>query len=107
MLGVCFAGVLTAHLLMPQVLVNRPERICIDCDGYVATVECKHIGKRFTLIMAGKRFKVAVADCATSQPVGQWPQKLGRSWLGDVTPLAGIGTLTSPTPALLCPANDG
>lgn len=102
LIGACVAGVMTAHMLMPEVLANRPERLCPECDGYIATVECKHIGTRYTLLMAGKRFRVMVADCATSKPVGQWPLKLGRPWLGDVAPLAGVGILTKPTPALLC-----
>lgn len=104
-LGVCFAGVMTAHMLMPEVLANRPERVCNDCDGYIATVECKHIGKRYTLLIGGKRFRVTVADCVTSKPVGQWPMKLGRPWLGDIAPFPGMSPLTKPTPVLLCPTS--
>lgn len=93
---------MTAHLLMGDVLANRPERVVPDVDGYIATVRCQELGQRYTLHIAGRRYNVVAADCAAWR-VGEWPTKGGRPWLGDVEPLAGLGVLTRPTPVLLCP----
>jgi hypothetical protein len=75
---------MTRHDVMPAVLANRPERAAADVDGYVATVECSRMGERLTLVINGRSYRVAVADCATSAAVGVWPMKNGRRWLGDV-----------------------
>lgn len=100
--GLCVAGVMTAHMLMPAVLENRPERVCTDCDGYIGAVKCQDMGKRYSLFVEGKRFRVAVADCAT-WAVGRWPYKAGQPWLGDIAPLPGLPPLSKPTQVLLCP----
>lgn len=82
--GRCEVGVMTRHDVMEAVLRNRPERVAEDVDGYIATVECSRMGERLTLVINGRSFRVAVADCATSAAVGVWPTKGGRIWLGDV-----------------------
>ena len=83
-LPVCEVGVMTRHDLMPQVLAARPERVDASVDGYIATVECKRVGETLTLRVNGRSYRVRVADCATSAPVGRWPTKGGAIWLGDI-----------------------
>jgi len=108
-LGACVAGVMTLHLLMGPVLAAHPERVRADVDGYVATVECREVGKVKVLLLGGRRYRVAVADCATAAPVGAWPQKRDpagvlQPWLGDAE-LGAIwpeGLAWRPQPAILC-----
>lgn len=80
----CEVGVMTRHDVMGAVLAERPERVVEGIDGYIALVECKHIGERYILWLGERMFDVSVADCVTSRPVGRWPEKGGIKWLGDV-----------------------
>lgn len=108
--GLCMFGLLTHHGAMSAVLANYPDRVAANVDGYYAPLLCTDLGNDYTLIMGGHRYTVRSADCATWQKPATWPQKRaidGRilPWLGDVTPLAGVGSLAAPTPALLCPTS--
>lgn len=109
LLGACMSGVVTLHGVMPQVLHAYPERHCIECDGYMAVVDCRAIGTAYRLFINGKTFLVETADCVTSAPpaVGDWPRKRGRLWLGDIdaTLWDAADLPLAPFSAMLCPAD--
>lgn len=85
---------------MEAVLANRPERRCQNCI-YFASVLCQDIGQRLTLRAAGVTLPVVVVDCATWS-VGQWPQKLGEDWLGELDILSWPEAPLAPLKAELC-----
>ena len=107
LLSACISGVITLHGLMPAVLQTFPDRHCIDCDGYIALVDCASIGKSYRLFVNGKTFRVKTADCVTHTPpsLSTWPRKGGKLWLGDLDAIlwATANLPLAPSSAMLCP----
>ncbi len=71
---------------MPAVLANKPDRACEGCT-YFASVLCQDIGRKFDLRIQIRLTRISipvvVVDCATWR-VGDWPQKGGKDWLGEL-----------------------
>jgi len=69
---------------MPAVIANYPNRAASDVDGYIATMDCRDMGRRFVLELAGQSYLVAVADCANVKDVAHIKDAFGGRWLADV-----------------------
>lgn len=77
-------GIITLHLAMPAVIANYPNRANPTVDGYIATVDCADMGRRFVLELAGQSYLVAVADCANVRDVAHIEYTFGGRWIADV-----------------------
>jgi hypothetical protein len=82
--GAALAGIVTLHLLMPQVLDNYPERRQADVDGYIAVMDCQEIGRRFVLELDGQAYLVAAADCAAPRDRAHIERAFAGEWMADV-----------------------
>ena len=85
---------------MSAVLATKPERACDGCT-YYASVLCQDVGKDLTLEVAGATIPVIVVDCAT-WAVGEWPQKQGQDWLGELDINSWPDMPLTPLEAVLC-----
>jgi hypothetical protein len=79
---VCVSGWLSQYApgVMDRVIHNRQHgRTARDLpleipavDGYIAVLDCAHIGQMRTLIYKGRSYAVLVADCAGSRGARRW-----------------------------------
>lgn len=91
------------HAAFPAVFATYPDRKVAGVDGYFAPVLCSDLGKDYTLLVGGRLFTVRAADCA-AWTVGEWPQKRGERWLGDLDEslFVAAGLSAAPQRAVLC-----
>lgn len=102
----CAAVVLLRHDAFPSVLNTFPNRICPECDGYLASRNCEDIGDRYLLYVSGKPYLLSVADCAQPGVVHTMLDKYDAWGDLDQTVWNEAGFASKPTRAILCP-NEG
>lgn len=85
-MNLCFTAILTLHLLIPQVLENKPERECGTPCIYVAPLDCNLLGQDIELTINGITRKARAVDCASWNPPVPGPTKGNPPlpWFGDL-----------------------
>lgn len=84
MLKPVMIGLVTLHLAFPRILTIYPQRMCQDCDGYVALESCEEIGRDYVLVLRGRAYQVKVADCLDPADKVKHDRFWQGRWMADI-----------------------
>ena len=94
----CESGIWARHDAFNSVFSYFPNRIDFSVDGYIASSDCKNIGRKGSLFLGGNVYGVSVADCLNRNSAA--PQ----SYKGDIDARIWYhsGVLNRPNEATVC-----